>query len=406
MSKHVLTDKAIRAFSATANPGDKLTDGEGLHIFIQKSRQPTWRIRYRFCKKERIYTVGEYPRISLKDARIECQRIHQLLDKGLDPVAQRRLEVASIQEQQVETLSDTAAAWFKKQQPSWSEVHYKKSWRAYERDIDPEIGKLPIASVTAPMVFAPLERVWKRGAQETTFRILQHLVCIFQYAQAKGLCKDNPAEPVYQLLPKRESFGHMNAILSPVELRQILQKADQARLSPTVRLAHRLCAFTAVRISNVVEAKWSEFDLDSEQPVWTIPRYKMKVRNRIVDHRVPLCAPLLDELKKWKSLVGGDGDAYLFPSSTTATGHICREAVEKAYRVTLRLGSRHSPHSWRSALSTLAKDHGFASDVVELALDHVHDNKTALAYDRGERFNQRVELFSWWSALLSGTEIS
>ena len=43
----------------------------------------------------------------------------------------------------------------------------------------------------------------------------------------------------------------------------------------------------------------------------------------------------------------------------------------------------------------------FARDVVELALDHVHDNEVAMAYDRGERFTERVKLFNWWGEQLA-----
>lgn len=46
----------------------------------------------------------------------------------------------------------------------------------------------------------------------------------------------------------------------------------------------------------------------------------------------------------------------------------------------------------------------FAGDVVELALDHVHDNEVARAYDRGERFTQRVELFNWWGEKLAAAQ--
>ena len=69
---------------------------------------------------------------------------------------------------------------------------------------------------------------------------------------------------------------------------------------------------------------------------------------------------------------------------------------EKMYRVTLELEGKHSPYGWRSSFSTLARDNGIARDVVELALDHAHDNEVARAYDRGERFDDRIKLFNWW----------
>lgn len=41
-----------------------------------------------------------------------------------------------------------------------------------------------------------------------------------------------------------------------------------------------------------------------------------------------------------------------------------------------------------------------ARDVVELALDHAHDNEVARAYDRGERFDERVKLLWTWDSPL------
>jgi hypothetical protein len=79
------------------------------------------------------------------------------------------------------------------------------------------------------------------------------------------------------------------------------------------------------------------------------------------------------------------------------------------YRVTLGLANKHSPHGWRSAFSTLARDNGFERDVVELALDHVHDSEVVRAYDRGERLAQRIKLMNWWDEQLTkaqrGTEV-
>lgn len=168
-----------------------------------------------------------------------------------------------------------------------------------------------------------------------------------------------------------------------------------------MNLAHRLCAFTAARIGNVVDAEWKELNLDDPQALWIIPRHKMKASNRADDHRIPLCQSIADELRRWRSQIGRRG--YVFPSPSSG-GHISRESVEKAYRVTLNLAARHSPHGWRSAFATLARDQGFARDVVELALDHVHDTEVARAYDRGERFEQRVLLYKWWGEQLHTAE--
>ena len=105
-----------------------------------------------------------------------------------------------------------------------------------------------------------------------------------------------------------------------------------------------------------------------------------------------------EELRAWRRTVGAKG--HLFPGAT-GQKFLSRESLEKAYRVTLALADKHSPHGWRAAFSTLAREGGFDRDVVELALDHVHDNEVARAYDRGGRLEQRVKLAGWWSDQLS-----
>ena len=283
----------------------------------------------------------------------------------------------------------------------WSTVHYVKSQRALERDIYPALGNLPIENITPAIAAKAIEDIHKRGVLETATRILQHLNGVFRYAQAKGLCRDNPASAVREILPRRKANGHMPALLDWPSLGDILRRAEIARLSPSIRVAHRLCAFSAARIKNVVTAEWAEFHLDDEQPEWVIPRPKMKIPTRHNDHRIPLCPEIATELHHWKGMVGERSSVFPSPASGKP---ITREGVEKAYRETLNLRGKHVPHGWRSAFSTLARDQGFARDVVELALDHTHDNEVARAYDRGERFTQRVELFNWWGEQLTAAQ--
>lgn len=85
-----------------------------------------------------------------------------------------------------------------------------------------------------------------------------------------------------------------------------------------------------------------------------------------------------------------------------AERHITSEGIEKLYRVTLGLAGRHRPHGWRSAFSTLAREAGFDREVVELALDHAHDDDVATAYDRGERFISRIRLYRSLANQLEG----
>ena len=392
-----LSDKACKAFMAQKAHGKKLSDGGGLYLLITPAGSASWRIKYRIQDKEKTYSIGAYPAISLAAARVVLTEVKALLRENKDPVTQRRIGRAESSAASDNTFIYVAAEWLSMKKKEWSGGHYTKSARAFERDIYPALGKLPIASITPAIVAKAIEDIHKRDVLETATRILQHMNGVFRYAQAKGLCRDNPALPARELLPRKKNAGRMPALLDFPSLGDVLRRAEASRISPSVRMAQRLIAFTATRIANVVEAQWKEFHLDDEQPVWIIPRKKMKVTTRDIDHRVPLSPEIVSELRRWGETFGRRG--FLFPSPQGGK-HIGCESIEKVYRVTLGLSGKHCPHGWRSAFSTLARDNGFERDVVELALDHAHDNEVARAYDRGERFNERVKLYNWWGKQL------
>ena len=67
-----LTDAKIRASKPALKPS-KLADGGGLYLEVRPSGAKLWRYRYRIAGKENIFAIGEYPAISLAEARSELE---------------------------------------------------------------------------------------------------------------------------------------------------------------------------------------------------------------------------------------------------------------------------------------------------------------------------------------------
>ncbi|GAB2872186.1 tyrosine-type recombinase/integrase [Pseudoduganella ginsengisoli] len=399
-----LTDKEIRAFIVKGETGKKLFDGGGLHLFLSSAGTALWRVKYRDASgKEKTDSLGAYPRTSLAAARAGLIENREHRSKGIDPVQARRLCKVARSISSETTFQTVADAWLEMNRPDWSPVHYRKSARAFNRDVYPMLGKLPIADITAPMIAATMDDIAKRGALETAHRILQHVNGVFRYAQGKGFRSDNPAYPVSESLPKPKETKPAAALTDVKDIGEFLRKARQAHLSRSVYFAHRLCAYTGMRISNVVMATWKQFDLDGEVPVWTIPRDRMKKKKiHLPPHRVPLPSQIVTELQQLKAM--GVGSSFLFPALRDPKKHITANAVEKAYRETLEMRGKHVPHGWRSAFVTLGRDAGFDREVLHQSEDRMHDDKVSLTYDRAERFELRIELFTWWGQLLANAE--
>lgn len=401
-STNKLTDKGVRAFVARHRSGTastkRIPDGGGLFLLMTPAGSACWRIKYRFGGKEMLHSAGQYPDVSLEAARAERAAVRALLRAGQSPAHTRRMQRAAAAFAADNTFGAVARVWLEKKRGEWSKVHYDKSKRALERDVLPVIGRLPVAEISSGMVAGVVQSVAKRGVADTASKILQHIGGVFEYAQALDLCKSDPSIPVRQLLPKRRAVVRRPALLNFDALRDLLRRAEIAPLSPSVRLAQRLIAYTGQRIWNAVSCEWTELDLDSDPPIWTIPRQQMKVKDRPFDHSVILGPTIAAELRRWRDATGGVG--VVFPSPA-GEGHVTREALEKAYKVTLGMRDVHSLHGWRASLATLARDAGFTRDVVAVVLDHEKDTAVRRAYDRGDRLAERIKLMAWWDSELS-----
>jgi integrase len=412
----IATERQIRAFLGAARNAlkpQRLYIAGGLHLVAGGGRNPVWRFKYRYAAgvavKEATYTIGPYPGISLAEARRQMELL-----KGKLALAPGNLTQARDHEQaQGATLQAIAERWLQDHKPHWSTFHFYTVSQALQRDVYPALGARPIAGIKPPDLKAVVDGVLARGhggaqapRRETAAKLLQNLAGIFRLAQALGIYHgDNPAGPVREVLPRRQAPRRMPALLEWPALGRMLAAAAAATATTKISMvsyqAHLLCAFTACRLGNVVRAHWDEFDLQADPPTWTIPRAKMKAKGHPHDHKVILGPFIAAAMRTWQRQTGGQGWVFKSVSRKRAELPITLEAVEKIYKTTLKLKGIHSPHGWRSAFSTLAREHGFNRDAVELALDHVHDNDVVRAYDRGERLQERIKLMQWWDGRLA-----
>lgn len=79
-----LDDHIIQGLKAADKP-KKYADGGGLFLFIPASGKKLWRLAYRFERKAKLLSFGEYPQVSLRAARQRRDEAKALLRDGIDP---------------------------------------------------------------------------------------------------------------------------------------------------------------------------------------------------------------------------------------------------------------------------------------------------------------------------------
>ncbi|MDX8349365.1 Arm DNA-binding domain-containing protein [Cognatiyoonia sp. IB215446] len=63
-----------------------------LFPLVRSSGTKSWQFRYRFMAKEKILSVGQYPIVSLAEARTKRDDAKRLLADGQDPSVQKKLD--------------------------------------------------------------------------------------------------------------------------------------------------------------------------------------------------------------------------------------------------------------------------------------------------------------------------
>jgi len=143
-----LTDTKIRSLKARPKIY-RVADMDGLCLEIRPTGVRPWRYRYRLAGKANMLHLGDYPTMSLQDARRERDRQRDLLARGVDPSDARRQSRLLAQVAADDSFKGVAREWMKTQ-GKWSESTRQKAVWLFETYTFPWIGKRPIGSITAP----------------------------------------------------------------------------------------------------------------------------------------------------------------------------------------------------------------------------------------------------------------
>ena len=151
----MLSEIAVR--QARARDKDyKLSDSEGLYLYVSKSGHRSWRLKYRFAGKERRLIFGSYPEVSLKDARERKLEARKFLAEGRDPGIEAKKAAIGRTLAAANTFEVIGRNWFGLQEDRWTPVHAQDVISSLEKEVFPWVGVLPVAEIDEPMVLSVL----------------------------------------------------------------------------------------------------------------------------------------------------------------------------------------------------------------------------------------------------------
>ncbi|HHJ4585915.1 TPA: tyrosine-type recombinase/integrase [Raoultella ornithinolytica] len=392
----------------------KLTDGFGMFLRVTPKGSKYWQMAYRFEGKQKLFSIGVYPAVSLSDARQRRDEARRLLAQGIDPNAKKQAEVKELKAKRDNTRSfrTVAKAWFSTK-TKWSDDYGDAVWKRLETYVFPVIGDKDVAELDTGDLLVPVKKVEALGYLEVAMRIQQYITAILRHAVQQKLIRHNPAYDMEGAVQKPQT-EHRPA-LELEEIPQLLNKIAEYKGRRLTILAIQLNLMIFIRSSELRFARWSEIDFKSK--LWVIPEQREAIENvkhstrgakMKRKHFVPLCKQAMRILKEIRQLTYEEGqdDGLIFTGCYDSFKPMSENTINKALR-NMGYDTKQDicGHGFRTlACSALIESGLWSEDAVELQMSHKESNSVRAAYThKAKHLEQRRLMLQWWADYLDAS---
>jgi integrase len=388
-----------------------LCDGAGLYLVVSPGDDPdvvnrSWTFRYnvpgqvvvsknnKARRLQRVIGLGSLQTVNLSRARELAEQCRRQLQEGLDPLLAKRgrAATAKIEERRLRTLQAAIDEYVRDRGKSWS-VRHSKVWKQSLASHLKPLLDLPVSQIDRAMIIRALRPLWDKHP-ETGRRVRERLESVLDKATSDGWrTGDNPArwkgnlEYTFARRPdapkKHPALPYKDAPEFMRQLRGI--EGDRAR-------ALELIILTGVRTKELVTAMGDQFDLDCDNPVWTVPPEKTKTGKRTNEpHVIPLSDAAVACLRKLQVVLG----KRVFEVPERAVYKFLREMRQDV-----------TVHGFRATFRTWASEQtDYPHEVAEAALDHHVGKEVVRSYVRTTWIDKRRMLLRDWADFLEGKTV-
>jgi integrase len=280
-----------------AKAGDKLADGGGLRLDVDRNGNKSWVFRFTSptTGKERFMGLGPARDVTLAQARDDAAEARALIRQRVDPIEHRKEQrtAAKVEASRAVTFKAYAEQFITGREASWKNPRHRQAWRNSLRDYAfPIIGHMPVADVDTAAVLQVLRPIWSTKT-ETASRVRGRIEAILSAAKVEELrTGDNPAvwrAHIAEVLPSKRKVAaveHHDAL--PYREMPVFWASLAADTSDAARMM-RFIILTAARYGEARGMPPGEV----KGHLWTIPAARMKGGKK---HEVPLTPLALAQL--------------------------------------------------------------------------------------------------------------
>ena len=352
--------------------------GYGLSLLVRETANgrlsKTWSQRVRVNGKVTNLGLGNFPLVTLAEARERALENRREIEHGKDP---RTPPVPTFEQAARAVWENLAGTWKNpRSHPEW--------WKTMDQHAFPALGAMRVDKITTADVATCLAPIWA-DKTPTARKVRQRTGAVMRWAMSMGYRADDPTGPVLDAALPRATAGGQQKACHHSQVPAVLAAVRASDNYWSKKAALELLALTAARSGEVRGMRWEEIDLDARR--WTIPASRTKTKK---SHTVPLSGRAVEIIEQAASMADTSGLVLPGSNGRELDGSLLS-------RLLIELDQPTSPHGLRSAFRSWCADTAVDREVAETSLGHVNPNRVEAAYQRSDLFERRAEIMQRWA---------
>lgn len=358
----------------------------GFILRVTEAGTKTFSFRYRYKGKNKRYTIGKYPAISLGDARAKAKQIRAEVDEQKDPAYLKQIEKKKPIEKNIRELADR----FKKHHlPKLKESTRKSYKNRIDSVIIPAFGEVRLTDLDRVSIIEWLEEIAIERENPThSNRCRAILSSMLSFAMDKGMIDYNIMQRVKPVAKETSR----NRMYSDTEIRGLWKAFDDQK--EPVQSVLKVLLMLGQRRGETLRMRWDQI----ENSVWSIPLEETKGGRA---HYVPLNENVLAIIERLRPLTGASD--YVFESWINH-GHHMNHLADAADRIRDLSGvDDFRIHDLRRTAASNMARMGTDRTVLGKVLNHKGlsgDSAITAIYDRYKYLDEKREALAVWEIVL------
>lgn len=377
----------------------RLRDGRGLSLAVLPTGVKHWRLDYTkpYTGKRTQISLGQYPAITLAQAREQREECRKLLAQNIDPVEYKQQKRREEKNKRANSFRAAFEDWLEFKSKTIESKTAEKYRERIERHILPTLASTPVSEIKPFLLVQALKPLEAQGKKATAKKTIETVNNVLNHAVNCGILEFNPCLQVGKAFISHKTTNR--ATLPYQELPHLIEVIRQHN-DPAFKALFYWQLLTMCRPTEAAGALWVE--IDEQAQLWTIPADRLKkTRTNKGEqcHVVPLSTQAQSIIEQLKPLITdrrNSAKPFLFsPYLVRIRTHYANRHLSFYFNANPDTHGKQTAHGLRAMASTYLHEAEVMPDVVEMCLAHTIQGVRGV-YNRAQYLKQRRAALQLW----------